>query len=127
MSPHQLRLPKLPFGWIILGLTIAAWSPFIGVAYAWHTATLHEMQAQPKLYTPTACTASPCVLTGLGGFIETWDDWADAVMRRGWGFIVRGTCASACEREFERALRAGVSVDFVPGAVLIPHRPEPVT
>lgn len=113
---------RVPLGWIIVGAALLAWSPVIAAGYV--TATLTQMRANPTLYLPTACRALPCVLTGLGGFIETWDNWADAVMARGWGFIVRGICASACEREYRRALAAGAPAQVAPGAVLIYHAPE---
>lgn len=116
----------IPRGLIIVGLAVASWAVVLLPVWAFRTATLAEMQANPRLYTPTNCTASPCVLTGLGGYLSVWDDWADAVMKRGWSFVVVGVCASACEREFERALRADVAVKSIPGAILIPHEPEPL-
>lgn len=111
-------------GWPLVGLALLAWGLVAGTGFALSTATLAVMRANPSLYLPRACTAPPCVLTGLGGMIWTWDDWADAVMQRGWGFRVEGICASACERQYERALRAGVRVEVEPGAVLIPHTPQ---
>lgn len=114
----------IPRGLIIIGLAVASWTIVLLPVWAFRTPTLAEMQANPRLYTPTNCTASPCVLTGLGGYLSVWDDWADAVMKRGWSFVVVGVCASACEREFERARMYQVEVSLTPGSVLIYHKPE---
>lgn len=96
----------------------------IGSAWGYKSASVYYMLLHPALYVPQECRADPCTLTGLGGFVRLWDDWMDKNIALGHSFVVRGTCASACEREYRRAKAFGAEVTVMADAKLIYHAPQ---
>lgn len=69
-------------------------------------------------YAPPPCHRSPCVLTGPGGIWQVWRAHVNRNAALGRTFIVRGVCASSCERAARYA-----HARLMPGARLIPHNP----
>lgn len=118
--------------WTLIILTLASWALVIGAAWAVHIEVSHApqatdqwMQANRDQYFPTLdnrCSDGACVLTGPGGYLVWWDLWLDMAVLLKSNFRVSGICASACEREYLRAVNEyHLTVPVEDGARLIEH------
>jgi hypothetical protein len=101
-----------PQWWLCVALLVSGCSSGGGV-------TLRSMIGNGD-YWPPACHSNPCVLTGMGGITEVWNRHVDKHLALGRRFVVKGTCASACELAARRA-----HAKVLPGARLIYHKPSP--
>jgi len=74
-------------------------------------------------YWPPPCHGDICTMTGLGGIVSVWVEHVER--NRDKTFVVRGTCASACNIAVQHAIRSGFAVIMFPGSRLIKHNPSP--
>jgi hypothetical protein len=84
-----------------------------------HAVTIKQMLKDER-YWPKQCANKVCVLTGLGGIVDVWERHVDK--HRGYTFVVKGTCASACRLAYLRAKARGEKT-IVKGR-LIYHKPS---
>jgi hypothetical protein len=109
-------------GWIAaILISIALWGLIAWAASAAQI-TIEQMLEQPGKYFPAPCDQrrKVCILTGLGGIVSVWTRHVDTHDAKGFRFVVRGVCASACEIAARRA-----KATALPGSRLIPHSPSP--
>lgn len=108
-------------GWLIaIGFSTVAWAAIVNVAKAADEyPTITYMLNNPKDYFPAPCDHNKkvCVLTALGGIVDVWVRHVDE--HKGYTFIVRGLCASACEIAAKKA-KAKREI----GSKLKPHKPK---